>query len=227
MTRDAAAKEAWLEAKRAEHERNSRRRSAQGLEGMDKAVEPDDAALKQEWLRQRRREHEMAMVERERISSDLEAIGAAAAPPIVDAALLSTPTERELYIRNLEEQRHNSQRERQRMAREAERRPSINPYEIGLDGSFSRGRFADERPTHKEDGIEYDQCYSTWRDQGDTSAANSTTTSAAEREVEEMAELEIIESLHLQVRARPCGWWLLRHSTAPPPSPAPPHASPA
>ena len=131
----AAEKQAWLDERRLEHERNFRRRSLQQIEGVTKVPEPDDAALKREWLRQARKEHEAANRHRERRS-----LVETDTAPLVDPSLLSTPTEREIYLRQLEETREHSQRERQRMARDADRRPSLTPFQASRDGdSFMRG----------------------------------------------------------------------------------------
>ena len=119
---EQAAKALWLEERRLEHERSSknRRRSLVAAEADTKPDEPDDASLKKEWLRRRRAEHETALKQR-RSSSAVDD-----SAPLVDASLLEMPTERELYLRQIAEQRSMSERERQRMVAEEER-PGMAP----------------------------------------------------------------------------------------------------
>ena len=200
MGDDAAAKAAWLEERRREHCENFRRRSVQAAEPEAKAAEPDDAAMKREWLRQRRMEHGAKMRSRER-----EMTGSAASPyplnaaPLVDASLLSTPSERELYLRYLAEERMLAQRERSRMDEEARRRPSFS-MSGALDDSLIRYDEVPDDSYAANYGERWAWGHGVWGGKdvdGETSAENSTTTSAAEREAEEMSELEAIETLRL------------------------------
>ena len=73
------------------------------------ASEQGTKAAKAEWLRQRRIEHEAMMAQRQR-SSDSKL-----AAPLVDSSLLSTPSDKEMYLRRLCEERA-AQRRTQRSA---------------------------------------------------------------------------------------------------------------
>ena len=61
-------------------------------------TEAEDAETKREWLLQRRCDHEAAMAQRQTTDPH--------PAPLVNPSLLSTPTERELYLRSLREQRN-------------------------------------------------------------------------------------------------------------------------
>lgn len=113
------AKSEWLAAKRREWEQAHQRRKSMTnqLEGFA-AAEPTDATRKREWLNSQREKHNRAMASRKKMGIDEKHL-------IVDASLLSTPTDRELFLRALHTQREASRRERRRLAAEAELRPVV------------------------------------------------------------------------------------------------------
>lgn len=194
---DAALKRDWLRRRREEHEaaRASRYRTCGGGMEHSAPLEPDDAALKREWLRRRRQEHDAARASRGRVAEGWVEQSA----PLVDPSLLSTPSERELYLRALAEEREFSRRERERASTEAARRPSLGnlqrPQSAGFAGRNDGGPDGDDRYCHLHG---HDACSSPTPD-GETSAANSTTTSAAERDAEDGSDcLDALEGLRLQ-----------------------------
>ena len=144
----------------------------------------------------------------------------------MDASLLSTPSERELYLRSLQEERNLAQRERRRMSTEAARRPSMTNI---LESESSHGvllsldhlakdsayafNYLDEEE-HEEGGIIGDG-YGSGRARAglrggglidhdglstttSASGGETSTLSAAERiESESLDELEQLEALRL------------------------------
>ena len=211
---EAHAKQAWLHQKRLEHERNLRRRSSTPGDGPGRADEPDDAAVKRDWLRRRRQEHEVAMGRRAGASND--------DARLVDASL--APSDRELYLRQLADQRSQAQRERRRnsAAESSVDAPPLvdasllsTPSERELflrqlaeqrsQSERDRRRMSSDaarRPSFSaKDADEslaemYGHNYAECGgDTATSSAANSTTADSAEREAEEMAELEALEAM--------------------------------
>jgi len=109
-------RQAWIMEKRREWEAAQRRRQREQMEQLARpSISP--AAAKRAWLREQRleREHQRAILR------PRDTKGAA---PLVDASVLTSPTEREVYIRRLREQQLQSDRERRRRVGEAARRPS-------------------------------------------------------------------------------------------------------
>ena len=122
----AAAKESWLEHQKFEWARNQAERERRNrllkagtepLQEPHRPFEPNDADIKRDWLRRQRQQHSERLREARQQHATVKD-----SAPLVDASLLSTPSERELYLRSLQEERHHAQRERRRMSTEAARR---------------------------------------------------------------------------------------------------------
>ena len=134
---EALEKEEWLRARRAEWHAACRRRAAldsqSGPDLPDWTDEQLEEHLKKEWLRQCRAEHAMAMARRNSLgqteSKDMA--------PFVDPALLSTPTEREAYLRALKLDRLAAMRSRRQLELVASSRPHVDlasPAAAAVDG---------------------------------------------------------------------------------------------
>jgi hypothetical protein len=197
----AEAKQAWLEVQKVEWEKNQQAREKrfqlQQHQGLPAApTEPDDAALKREWLRRRRHAHEAAMSERENIAAasvDRDA-------PLVEASLLSTPSERELYLRSLQDERSLAQRERRRMSTDAARRPSFTAAGGDEQAAMMDLMAASASATEREAADLYSFNYGEHgRPNGCGTSAPPTSSTTAERtEADALEDLEALEALRLQ-----------------------------
>ena len=200
---DAAVKKEWLRRQRLEHERANAERanlsSCGSLNALSAPEEPDDAALKREWLRRQREMHERALATRAAQPAEAERA------PMVDTSLLSnteTPSERDVYLQQLHEERSFSQRERKQMEGLAQRRPSV-PLALPAPEDAAAMELAlanmdDEQYAYY---FNYAECYEHEQEVLSTTSAaassttRSTTTAAERAETEGLDELEALEAM--------------------------------
>ena len=197
---DAALKKEWLRRQRLEHEQRTTQ-AHRSLSAFSAPEEPDDAALKREWLRRQREMHERALASRAAQPAEAERA------PMVDSSLLSTtdmPSERDLYLQQLHDERSFSQRERRQMEGLAQRRPSV-PLALPAPEDAAAMELAlanmdDEQYAYY---FNYAECYEQEQEALSTTSAaasqssttRSTTTVAERAEAEGLDELEALEAM--------------------------------
>lgn len=189
-------REIWLANRRREWEMAqvaaSRRRMSQACEPC--AHMPDElelaAAAKRAWLSERRWEREQYRATQQRGTH------VKSGAPLVDAALLSTASEREVYLQRLKHEQQQGERERRRRSVEALRRPSVS-LQPAANAPASVSEWAAMQSARQYDA-NFDEAVETGDIRQFDGGESTSAASSAERfENEGLDELELLEHEHI------------------------------
>ena len=223
---DATSKAAWLMQIRQQwesaHHARHRLRDDAGRPHVDECL--SDAALKRLWLSRRRNEHKGYLAQRNNLDRRV-----GPPPPLVDAAVLSrcSPTKRELYLQQRQQERDLALRERRWRESEAARRPPApdhlccaSPRSCAVALTATGGKpSAPSRPQLSS------RTLAGWLDgeagstpvpsTSGTSSSGASCSGASRLEAEATEELEQLEAMRLRERRLGSHWRELHSCSSP------------